>query len=94
MGYCKELKMEADPIAKKASELFWQLGERKFQELIGICQVPGGEEVGKIRPYFLQCVRNVFETFCPRDTARQLEAWAKHYPNLGRFAVKKEIAAV
>lgn len=75
----------------KSSELFWQLCERRFQDLVNACGIrDGGKEAEKTRPYFLQCVRNVFETFCPRDTARQLEAWAKHYPNLSRYTAKKE----
>jgi CRISPR system Cascade subunit CasA len=94
MGYCKELKMEGDPIAKKASELFWQLCERKFQDLVRACGIKdNGKEAEKMRSYFLQYVRDVYETSCPRDTARQLEAWAKQYPNLSRYTAAKEKTA-
>ncbi|MDR3342770.1 MAG: type I-E CRISPR-associated protein Cse1/CasA [Treponema sp.] len=93
MGYCKELKIDGKPFAEKASELFWQLCERKFQALVDACGIPDGKEAEKIRPYFLHCVRNVYETYCPRDTARQLQVWAANYPNLNRFAAAPEKGA-
>jgi CRISPR system Cascade subunit CasA len=91
MGYYKELKAEGEEFAKQAAELYWYLCEHKFQDLVNLCgdkeEISGGE---KLRPYFLQCVRKSYETHCPRETARQLDAWAGNYPNLGKYTAPKE----
>jgi CRISPR system Cascade subunit CasA len=93
MGYYKAMKAEGESFAKQASELFWQLCERKFQDLVDTCGIPGGREAKKLRPYFVQCIRNAYESYCPRDTARQMETWAEQYPNLSRFTAVKEESA-
>jgi CRISPR system Cascade subunit CasA len=82
-GYYRELKAEGELFAKQASELYWQLCERRFQDLVNAC---GGKEkkTADLRPYFLQCVRKSYEAFCSRETARQLNAWAENYPVLSK----------
>jgi CRISPR system Cascade subunit CasA len=93
MGYYKAMKAEGESFAKQASELFWQLCEKRFQDMVNACGIEGGKEAEKLRPYFFQCVRNSYEAYCPRDTARQLETWAEQYPNLSHFVTEnKKIA--
>ncbi|MDR2095926.1 MAG: type I-E CRISPR-associated protein Cse1/CasA [Treponema sp.] len=87
--YYKEFKEDGDNFAKKASELFWELCERKAQDLLDACTKEGGEATEQLRPYFLQCVREVYETYCPRETARQIEAWAKFYPYMNKSGKEK-----
>jgi CRISPR system Cascade subunit CasA len=90
MGYYKSLKTDGKVYAEKACELFWQLCERKAQNLLDACGDEDGKEAETLRSYFLGRVRYVYENYCPRDTARQLQAWAEHYPNLIRFSKPKE----
>jgi CRISPR system Cascade subunit CasA len=94
-GYHRELKAEGAPFAKQAAEHYWQLCERKFQDLVCACSnaAKGETTAADLRPYFLQCVRKSYDAFCSRETARQWDAWAENYPNLGKFAAAKEKAA-
>jgi CRISPR system Cascade subunit CasA len=89
-GYCNDLKLDGKSYAKKGTELFWGLCELKAQELFTLCGNFGEEGPETLRAYFLGCVWDVYETCCPRDTARQMEKWARHYPNLARFSLSKE----
>jgi CRISPR system Cascade subunit CasA len=90
MGYYKELKADGEGFAKQASELYWQLCERKFQDLVNACDNEDDTEQKKLKPYFLKCVEKAYEAYCPRETARQLNAWAENYPNLGKYRAVKE----
>ncbi|MDR2178068.1 MAG: type I-E CRISPR-associated protein Cse1/CasA [Treponema sp.] len=85
-GYYRGLKVEGESFAKQASELYWQLCERRFQELVNACDSKEKKPAAELRPYFLRCVQKSYEAFCSRGTARQLEAWAENYPNLGKYA--------
>jgi CRISPR system Cascade subunit CasA len=88
-GYYRDLKAEGKLFAEQAKELYWQLCERKFQDMVNAC---GDEEkkAADLRPYFLQCIRRSYEAVCPRETARQLNSWAANYPNLSKYAVAGE----
>jgi CRISPR system Cascade subunit CasA len=79
-GYFKVQMMDGGMIASKASGLFWQLCERNFQELIIACEEE--DKLPRIRALIAQNAMKSFETYCPKDTSRQLEAWAKCKPNL------------
>jgi CRISPR system Cascade subunit CasA len=93
-GYYRELKAEGEPFARQAAELYWQLCERKFQDLVDACfENEEGKTMADLRPYFLRCVRKSYEAVCPRGTARQLDAWAGNYPNLAKYTAVKEKAA-
>ena len=67
-------------IADKATSLFWELCERHFQELVDACEPP--YETKKTRIVFAQAALKAFDTFCPKESARQIDAWAKSRPNL------------
>ncbi len=69
--------------AAQASNLFWQLCERRFQELVEACG--DAEQVHAMRPVFARFVHKAYDTYCPKDIARQLDAWAKNRPNLGKY---------
>jgi CRISPR system Cascade subunit CasA len=83
MRYFKTLGMEGKEQASQASNLFWQLCERQFQTLVDGCDDP--DQVRTLRRRFAGFVRQSYEHHCPNGTARQLEAWAQHLPNLGRY---------
>ncbi len=69
--------------AAKASNLFWQLSEAYFQKLIDACG--DTSKVSDLRIVFARIVHQCFDTYCPKDTVRQLDAWAKCRPNVGWY---------
>jgi CRISPR system Cascade subunit CasA len=96
LAYYKELKSDngkkienthAGKMASQAKHLFWQLCERNFQELVDNCEPDeeSGKERQKLRQYFAGYVQQAYDRFCPSDTARQLDAWAKHRPNNSKY---------
>lgn len=70
-------------IANQATSLFWQLCERCFQELVDACEPPYATK--KVRKVFAQSAIKAFDTFCPKESARQIDAWAKNRPNLSNY---------
>lgn len=83
LNYCKTLKADGKGQAAQASNLFWQLCERQFQHLVDDCDKP--EQVRQFRRLFASFVGQSYNRYCPNDTARQLDAWAKNLPNLARY---------
>ncbi|MDY6848709.1 MAG: type I-E CRISPR-associated protein Cse1/CasA [Thermodesulfobacteriota bacterium] len=92
-AYFKSQNMESKGQAAQAGNLFWQLCERRFQELVLACD--SSEQAHAMRPGFARFVNKAYDTYCPRDTARQLDAWARNCPNLGKYLqhLNKEEAA-
>jgi CRISPR system Cascade subunit CasA len=74
---------QATRIASQASMLYWQLCERNFQALIIACEEM--DKLPAIRSLIAQNAMKSFEAYCPKDTSRQLEAWAKCKPNLFNY---------
>ena len=87
LNFYKQQKLEGGDYAAMSSNLFWQLAERFFQQLVDACD-PGDEAANRrreLRKRFAMLVMGAFDNFCPHDTARQLEAWAKCRPNLADY---------
>lgn len=84
MGYFKSQKAEGKNQAAMASNLFWQLSERKFQDLVNACG-QGEEQTKTLRKDFAQFSSTAYNNYCPNDTARQLNAWAENLPNFGKY---------
>ncbi len=82
-NYFKSQNMENKDQAAQASNLFWQLCERQFQAFLNVCN--DEEKVHALRPVFARFVHKAYDTYCPKDTARQLDAWAKNRPNLSSY---------
>jgi CRISPR system Cascade subunit CasA len=82
--YYKSQKAEGKSQAAQASNLFWQLSERKFQDLVNACY-QGEEQTNALRKDFAQFASTAYNTYCPNDTARQLNAWAENLPNLSKY---------
>lgn len=77
----------AGKLAAQASTLFWQLCERHFQQLVDACE-PGeqaAEQRRQLRLIFAGYVQQAYDRFCPKETARQLDAWAKCRPNNSKY---------
>lgn len=83
LNYFKNQNSEGKAQAGLAGNLFWQLCERKFQDLVNTCDDHNQAEA--LRKNFAGFANQAYEHFCPKDTARQLDAWAKNRPNLGKY---------
>ena len=74
-------------IGAQATHLFWQLCERDFQSLVDHCEVDD-ESVAmrhRLRKIFAGYAQQAYDRFCPKETARQLDAWAKCRPNTHNY---------
>lgn len=85
LAYYKAQNAEGKSHAEQASSMFWQLCERKFQDLVNACNDPEGGVARSLRKVFAGYARKAYDTYCPRDTARQLDAWAAHQLQLGKY---------
>lgn len=85
ISFFKTQKADGKEQAKQASTLFWQLCERKFQQLVNACADDSGEESKKLRRVFAGFVDTAYNTYCPKDTARQIDSWAANRPNLAHY---------
>lgn len=87
MAFFKEQKVDGGKLAAQAAHLFWQLCERDFQTLVDSCD---SNEQGRLRrrqlrKTFAGNVQQAYDRFCPKETARQLDAWAKCRPNNSKY---------
>lgn len=83
LNYFKNQNMESKGQAAQSSNLFWQLCERRFQDLVSLCD--DTSQVRTLRPSFAEFVYKTYDTYCPKGTARQIDAWAKNRPNLSKY---------
>lgn len=86
-GFFKEQTVDGGKIAPQATQLFWQLCERDFQSLVNQCdqtEEAAAERI-KLRQRFAGYIRQAYDKFCPRETARQMDAWAKCLPNTSKY---------
>ncbi|MBN2864953.1 MAG: type I-E CRISPR-associated protein Cse1/CasA [Thiotrichales bacterium] len=83
MSYYKLQLVEGKNQAAQTTNLFWQLCESRFQAL-----VYGADDAQQrlaLRKVFAGFVNQAFENYCPKETARQLDAWAQSRPNLSKY---------
>jgi len=83
LNFYKSQNMDGKAKAGQASNLFWQLCEREFQQLVNVCD--DLNQAKSLRKKFAGFVYQTYEQFCAKDTARQLDAWAKNRPNLAKY---------
>jgi len=83
LNFFKNQNMEGKAQAGLASNLFWQLCERRFQDLVNACD--DFNQAQALRKNFAGFANQAYDRFCAKDTARQLDAWAKNRPNLGKY---------
>ena len=86
-GYYKEQLVDGGKLAAQASHLFWQLSEREFQSLVDNCDQSESSMLQRqrLRRRFAAHVHSAYDHYCPKETARQLEAWAKCRPNNSNY---------
>lgn len=90
-GYFKEQLVDGSKLAAQSTNLFWQLCERDFQTLVDSCdqdEVSIARRV-RLRQGFAHNAQQAYDRFCPKETARQLDAWAKCCPNYNKY-LKRE----
>jgi len=87
IGFFKEQKVDGGKLAAQASHLFWQLCERNFQDLVDSCDQDEQSNAKRqqLRRRFAGYVQQAYDQFCPKETARQLDAWAKCRPNNSKY---------
>ncbi|MCP4265103.1 MAG: type I-E CRISPR-associated protein Cse1/CasA [Candidatus Brocadiaceae bacterium] len=85
LAFFKAQKADGKDQAAQAGNLFWQLCERRFQELVNACGDNSGEEVKKLRRTFAGFVDKAYNTYCLKGTARQIDAWASNLPSLSKY---------
>ena len=82
--FYSELKMDGKDIAANASNLFWQQCEGVFQRIVDTCTIKNTDqynlEMDEINNQIWQFVKQIYNQYCPNQSARQLEAWAKNFP--------------
>jgi CRISPR system Cascade subunit CasA len=83
MGFFKAQQMQGAKQAAQCSNLFWQLCEREFQRLVDSCEDPDKTYV--LRRNFAAFAYRAYDNNCPKETARQLDAWAKNRPNFSKY---------
>jgi CRISPR system Cascade subunit CasA len=81
-GFFKQQLTEGKDQAAQSTNLFWQLAEHHFQKLINAC---GDNTAEAMRTIFAKDAIKAYDTYCPKDTARQLDAWAANRPQLGKY---------
>lgn len=93
-GYYDEAKLDnAGEYAQHAVQDFWQEAEGFSQKLLYACASDanawngdnrGGDEgYQKVLISLRSRAKNCYVNACPDDTARQLEIFVRHFPNLG-----------
>lgn len=81
-AYFREQLTDGGAIAATSSSIFWQLCERDFQTLVDHCSASdeAAETRRQLRISFTRNALDAYDRYCPRETARQLDAWAKCRP--------------
>lgn len=87
VAYFKNMLMEGEAHAAAACNLFWQLAEHDAQQLIDNCGsgVEACAAREQLRHRFADYAQQMYNRFCPQDTARQLNAWARCRPNFAKY---------
>lgn len=84
-AYFVAQKAEGKDQAAQAVNLFWQLCERRLQDLVDACNDDSDEQVKRLRRVIAGFAKKSYDTHCPKDTARQVETWAANRPNLFKY---------
>ena len=81
--FYKEQQVDGTKLSAQATHLFWQFCERNFQDLVKNCESKSYRH--KLRKLFSAYMHQSYDKFCPKETARQLDAWAKCQPNNSKY---------
>jgi CRISPR system Cascade subunit CasA len=89
--YFAEQKADGKKQAALACHLYWQLCERRFQDLLFACYADQDAEgeLAPLRRVFFALAQQAFDHYCANETARQMDAWAKTRPRFSTSSKKK-----
>ncbi len=88
MGYYKNFQVapnDAKKFAESATQLYWQLAEQHFQNLLNACDEEDSTERHNIIHRMAKASETAFALTCPQDTARQIQAWAQCRPKFRKI---------
>ncbi len=91
IAFYKAQMVDGAELAAQSSNLFWILTERNFQKLVNSC---GSDEESAsmrkmLRQRFVGYVHYVYDRFCPKETGRQLDAWAQCRPITFKYLIQE-----
>lgn len=82
--YYKYLSCDGKQQAASAANEYWQLCEGQFQNLIRVCESRGEKRDGKnaagMNKIWKAFAVRLYDKNCPKNSARQMEAWAANRP--------------
>jgi CRISPR system Cascade subunit CasA len=84
-AYYRGQKSDGEKPAGLATSVFWQLSETFFQKLIYACYDESKEKLNAIRKEIYKATFIAYDRYCPDQTARQLELWAKNRPAINWY---------
>ncbi|WP_140919304.1 type I-E CRISPR-associated protein Cse1/CasA [Limnobaculum xujianqingii] len=84
-GYFKSQNMDGSNFAAQTTGLFWQLCEHNFSALVVACGSRDPTQTLPLRRCFIDYAQQAYNQYCPNETARQIDAWAKHRPCLNKY---------
>lgn len=92
LGYFKMFSHDGAKTAAQATSMFWQLCENDFQSLLVSCDVSDDANKARyqLRRKFSEYQHQVYDFFCPKQTARQIDAWAKNKPNNYKYVTQEQ----
>ena len=87
LAYFKSQLVDGAGLAAQATHLLWQLCERDFQSLLHACDPDEANVAARhqLRRRFADYAQQAYDRYCPKDTARQLDAWARCRPNHRKY---------
>ena len=93
VGFFNDQKAARDgkKIAGQATNVYWQQCEHYFQRIVNACDSETQEELYELRKKIIGIVLSTYDQFCPHNTARQLELWAKNRPQTGWYSAKRKV---
>jgi CRISPR system Cascade subunit CasA len=86
--YYKELRKQKILQCELAESDLWSYCERRFQTIVDGCRKP--ELLQGINLEVVRQAEYLYDTYCSKETARQLVLWVKHRPNFF-IESKKEV---
>lgn len=84
--YQKNLSKDSPDQVDRATHRFWQGCEVYAQDLLQAClnPTPAGP-LDRCRKAFANVLLEVYDAFCPNQTARQMDSWAKARPDVSKY---------
>jgi CRISPR system Cascade subunit CasA len=80
-------KVDGTMVARRATQAFWEICERRFEDLVDACEhsESTAEGLRVLRRLFAHNARSVYDQHCPRHTARQIDHWAQSRQNFSKY---------